>query len=87
MKKRLTLPMKMPQRDFVRRGRQILSDIQKTLLPEHARDIVAINVDTGEYVVAPTNDAAWEAFLERWPDHLAYVVRADGGPVVKFHGK
>jgi hypothetical protein len=47
---------------------------------------VAINVETGEYVLAPTLDEVYEAFDRRWPDQLSFVVRVDGGPVAKFHG-
>jgi hypothetical protein len=56
-------------------------------MPKHASEIVAINVETGEYVLARTLDAVYEAFQERWPEQISYVVRVDGGPVVKFHGK
>jgi hypothetical protein len=73
-------------RDFERRADQILADLQKTLLPDHAQAIIAINVATGEYLLSHDLDKAWDTFRERWPSSLAYVTRVDGGPVVKFHG-
>ena len=87
MKKQVAIPSDMSMREFDRRAERILQELQKTLLPDHASEVVAINVEAGEYVLAPTRDEAWERFHERWPDELAFVVRVDGGPVVKFHGK
>jgi hypothetical protein len=77
----------MSMREFDRRADRILHDIQVSLLPEHASEIVAINVETGEYVIGANLDAVDEAFERRWPGQLSYVVRVDGGPVIKFHGK
>ncbi len=77
----------MSMRDFGKRAAQILAELQKTLLPEHASEVIGINVDSGEYVLAPDSHEAWQAFRRRWPGTLGYVVRVDGGPVVKFHGR
>lgn len=74
-------------RDFEKRAQQLLAELQKTLLPEHASEVIAINVDTGEYLLAPTSGEAWQEFRKRWPGTLGYVCRVDGGPVVKFHGR
>ncbi len=86
MKKYLDMPKRMPRREFERRAKQILQEIQKTLLPEHASEIVAINVETGEYTLGSTTIEARTAFRKRWPGQLTYLIRVDGGPVVKFHG-
>ena len=86
MKKTMAAPT-MSMRVFEKRADQILAELQKTLLPEHASEVIGINVDTGEYVLAPDSHEAWEAFLKRWPGTLGFVVRVDGGPVVKFHGR
>ena len=86
MKKVLTTPT-ASLRDFHKRAQRILVELQKTLLPEHASDVIGINVDTGEYVLAHTSADAWHAFRERWPGTLGFVIRVDGGPVVKFHGR
>jgi hypothetical protein len=74
-------------RDFERRAEQILAELQKTLLPEHASEVIAINVDTGEYVLAQDSGDAWQTFRERWPGTLGFVIRVDGGPVTKFYGR
>lgn len=87
MKKGLKLPQMFRSREHTRRGEQILQQIQKTLLPEHASEIVAINVETGEYVLAHSGHEASVAFHKRWPDQISYMIRVDGGPVYKFHGK
>jgi hypothetical protein len=64
MKKVLTTPT-ASMRDFAKRAQQILAELQKTLLPEHAADVIGINADTGEYVLAHTSEKAWHAFRER----------------------
>ncbi len=74
-------------RAFERRARRILAELQPNLLPEHADEVIAINVDTGDYVLASDSHQAWQHFRERWPGALAFVIRVDGGPVVKFHGR
>ena len=86
MKKAMTGPT-ASMRDFGKRANQILAELQKTLLPEHATEVIGINVDTGEYVLAADSHEAWQAFRMRWPDTLGYVVRVDGGPVAKFYGR
>ena len=87
MKKQLARHTPINWREFGRRAHLILHEAQKTLLPDHAKKIVAINVEAGEYIVAATKDEAYKAFEKRWPEQFSYVVRADGGPVTKFHGK
>ena len=87
MKKQLDLPKPtLPGREFERRAKEILKRIQPELLPEHAAEIVAINVETGEYELGPGTPEATTAFRKRWPGEISYLVRADGGPVNKFHG-
>ncbi len=85
-KKVLEWPKQLSRREHERRAKQILQEIQKTLLPEHASEIVAINVETGEYTLGGSVSEALTAFRKRWPNQLAYFIRADGGPAVKFHG-
>ena len=86
MKKTITAPT-MSRHDFEKRADQIFAELQPTLLPEHASEVIGINVDTGEYVLAPDDDEAWKAFRKRWPGTLGYVARVDGGPVWKFYGR
>jgi hypothetical protein len=71
-------------KDFDRKAEAILARIQPELLPDRAEEIVAINVTTGEYVVAKAKKDAQRAFRERWPGEIAFLVRADGGPVAKL---
>jgi hypothetical protein len=73
-------------REFNRRAAEILAKLQEKLLPEHASEVIGINVDTGEYVLGFDSEQAWIKFRRRWPENLGYYIRVDGGPVVKFHG-
>jgi hypothetical protein len=76
----------VPGREFDRRARLILAEIQKALMPDHASDIVCINVETGEYTLGATRREAEDAFGRRWPHNYYFQIRVDGGPAVKFHG-
>jgi len=81
MEKTAQPKIKILPRDFDKRAEAILGRIQADLLPRHAAKIVAINVTTGEYVLAETPREASRKFHERWPDEVSFQVRADGGPV------
>jgi hypothetical protein len=85
--RRQTAPPLRSLREADRRVEHILRELQQKLMPRHAAEVLAINPESGEYVLAATADEASDIFHERWPEQLAYVVRVDGGPVVKFHGK
>jgi hypothetical protein len=87
MKRILETPRHPPLGQFGQRAKEILARIQPDLLPDHAREVVAINVENGEYTLGPTTVEAGAAFRKRWPNAFPYFIRADGGPVVKFHGK
>jgi len=75
---------RLARTEFTRRAEEYLKDIQKKLMPEHARDVVAINMETGEYVVGRTSGEVFEASSERWPNAFTYICRVDGGPSTKF---
>jgi hypothetical protein len=84
------IKLKEPQlsrAEFNRRADEFLKRIQEELMPDHAAEIVAINMMTGEYVLAPTSGQAFEAYRARWPDILMFLCRVDGGPSTKFHGR
>jgi hypothetical protein len=86
MKRVLNDPMPS-RREFERRAAALREELQEALMPEHASELIAINVETGEYLLAPTRREAWQGYRKRWPGTLGYVCRVDGGPVVKFHGR
>ena len=71
---------------FRRRGREILKQIQEKLMPEHARDILAIDVESGGYVLAETPEEALALFRQKFPGKVAWLVRVDGGPVRRYRG-
>lgn len=86
MKKLMSDPM-TSMRQFERRASELRDELQKALMPQHASEVIAINVDTGEYLLAHSSGEAWQAFRKRWPGTLGYVCRVNGEPAVKFHGR
>ena len=78
---------KMSQREFGKRAMDYwLPKIQQQLPPERAHDIVAINVETGEFEIGDSAMSVIESFKQRWPDQLFFLVRVDGGAVYRFRG-
>ncbi|MCX7966857.1 MAG: hypothetical protein N3B10_00035 [Armatimonadetes bacterium] len=73
--------------EFERKALERLKEIQSELLPEKAHFIVAIEPESGGYVVAETFAEAVEKFRSRFPDKLYFMVRADGGPVMRLRFK
>jgi hypothetical protein len=53
-------------------------------MPEHALKILAINMHSGEYVMADTTGKAQNEFMARWPDDAVHLVRVDGGPAFRL---
>ncbi len=72
---------------FERRAEEYLQRIQADLMPDQANEIVAINMETGEYVVGKDKREVTRTFRSRWPNTLMFRSRVDGGPVTRFHGK
>ena len=81
----MSLPqVNLPNRkEFRRRAYERLHELQPSLLPEHAEDLIAIEPDSGEYVLAQDRRDVYDRFDEKFPDKLAYVMRVDGGPVLR----
>ncbi len=73
--------------EFERKALKRLKEIQAQLLPEKAHFIVAIEPESGGYVVAETRDEAYRRFRRRFPGKIAFVIRADGGPVMRLRFK
>jgi hypothetical protein len=73
--------------ELIRRGDEFLKSIQQELMPAHATEFIAINLETGEYILSKTPVEATERFWARWPDVLMFLCRVDGGPAYKFYGK
>lgn len=78
---------RMSRAEMNRRADAFRKAVQAELLPEHADDIIAINLETGEYVVGPSVHEAHVSARERWPHQLMYLCRPNGRPVIKFHGR
>ena len=72
---------------FERKALERLKEIQPLLLPEKANYIVAIEPESGGYVVAETVSEASEEFRRRFPGKLFFMIRADGGPVMRLRFK
>ena len=87
MKQLKTKRPDLPWAEFDRRADDFLLKVQQEHMPQGADKIVAINMETGEYVLADSSGQASKKFWARWPDVLFYKCRVDGGPAIQFHGK
>ncbi len=60
----------------------MLKKVQEERMPKHAKEIVVINTETGEYVLGTCFHEACEKFRARWPKGPRYICRVDGGPAL-----
>ncbi|MBI1930009.1 hypothetical protein HYR99_37875 [Candidatus Poribacteria bacterium] len=74
-------------KEFNKRSDELLKELQKTLLPDHADEVIAIEVESGGYVLGKTPTETALKFWEQFPDKLMFLVRVDGGAVVKYHNR
>lgn len=70
--------------DFDRLVESHLLRIQDELMPEKAEMVVAINLETGEYVLGRDTAQARAAYLQRWPEGGYYICRVDGSPSMQL---
>ena len=61
-----------------------LEKIQKELPPEQGKMVVAINTETGEYVLGQDSGKAVAAFHSRWPKSGYFMCRVDGTPSARM---
>jgi hypothetical protein len=66
---------------FGSKGDEIYENIKPLLEPEHKGEIVAIEVESGDYFLAETVIKAGQKAKEKYPDKVFYFVRI-GHPVV-----
>jgi hypothetical protein len=85
--KTITIPRTFSQSEALPRAKQLLRELQPELLPQHEDDFIALHLESGEYLVGADKKALVDAFRQRWPDVVPFVMRVNGKPVVKFHGK
>ena len=74
-----------PPRIYHQWSDYLLKEAQKVLMPERAQECIAINLETGEYVVGKTPTSASEAFRKRWGNAPKFASHVDGSPLIKFH--
>lgn len=88
-KRKSEVAVKLPVdwNEFERKALERLKEIQPKLLPEKAHCIVAIEPESGGYVVAESFAEAAEKFRHRFPGKLYFMVRADGSPVMRLRFK
>jgi hypothetical protein len=73
--------LQFDQRKLVSEGKEIYKKLRDELEPQHRGEIVAIEVDSGEYFFGKTVIEATDKGREKYPDKVFYTVRV-GFPVV-----
>jgi len=80
-------PPQLSRAEFRRRADGFLKEVQEELIPDHAKEIGAINIDTCEYLLGHSFVEATDAFDARWPHALSFVCRVDGGPALRLKSR
>ncbi|MDI6791470.1 MAG: hypothetical protein QME81_01190 [bacterium] len=71
-------------RDLVPKGKEIYAGIKDRLEKEHKGELIAINVDTGEYFLGKSVIEAAGKGKEKYPDAVFYVARVGYRAVYRF---
>ena len=76
-----------PKEEFARRGEDIyVRDIQSQVEPAHDEEIVAIDIETGQWEVDPDENTAAKRLDARLPDAQVYVRRVGPFRAVRTFG-
>lgn len=82
------MPVRQPRyplEEFARRGDEIYDrDIRAQVEPTHNEEIVAIDLDSGEWEIDADEDAAADRLEARLPDAQIWVVRVGSRYVRRF---
>ena len=73
--------LQFDQRKLVSKGKEIYRKLRDELEPQHKGEILAIEVDSGEYFFGKTVIEATDKGRGKYPDKVFYTVRI-GFPVV-----
>ncbi len=74
-----------PMKEMARRANEIYDrDIRAKVEPDHNEEIVAIDVDTGEWELDPDENTAATRLLARLPDAQTFVLRVGSRYVRHF---
>jgi hypothetical protein len=79
-----TMVFQVDQRKVISGGKEIYNRIRERLEPEHRGEIVAIEVDSGDYFLGRTVTEATSEARKKYPDKVFYFVRV-GFPAVYVH--
>lgn len=71
-------------RDLVPKGKEIYAGIKDELEKEHKGEIVAINVDTGDYFLGKSVIEATDKGRQKYPDTVFYAARVGDRVVYRF---
>lgn len=72
-------------RDLVPKGKEIYAGIKDGLEKEHKGEIVAINVDTGDYFLGRSAIEAGDKGRQKYPEAVFYFARVGYRAVYKFY--
>lgn len=62
----------------------LIEKVQALLGPECTDKVMAINRDTGEYVLGDDWGEAYRAYRDRFAHPYPYIVRVDGSPALRM---
>jgi hypothetical protein len=83
---RKKFPTKEDRAQIGKTAEAIYAPLRERLEQEHWGDYIAVNVENGDYVVAPDDLEASKAIKARYPGIIPYVIRIGYKAVVHFGG-
>lgn len=79
--KKLAIEARTPSQRAVK---PMLEAIQRKLSPEDFDSVIAINTETGDFVLGADYGEAYRAFRERFPNAGRHICRIDGSPAIRI---
>ncbi|MDI6792009.1 MAG: hypothetical protein QME81_03960 [bacterium] len=68
-------------------GRKLFEEISKDLEKEHLGEVIAIDVDTGDYFIGKTGVEATEQGRQKYPNKIFFLGRIGYRTYVSFKGR
>jgi len=69
---------------FAQKGEAIFKSIEEKLKPEHIGEIVAIEIESGDYFLGRTHSEAGDKAKRKYPDKIFYFARIGAKAGVSF---
>ncbi len=80
------LPSREERREIGKKARAIYEPLREKLEKDHWGEYITINVDNGDYAVAPEHEEAVKKMRTKYPNQLFFTIRIGYRAIAHFRG-